>query len=128
MEKNFVLALTIVLCCHISLSSAIDGTATYYTSSPTPTSCFGYDDMGTMIAAGSETIWGNGGACGRHYKVTCIGAPITEMTNPCTGASVVVKIVDYCPACEATFDLSQEAFSVIADLNARKIQIDYVEV
>ncbi|XP_020578326.1 EG45-like domain containing protein [Phalaenopsis equestris] len=128
MEKHFVLALAIVLC-HFALSSAIDGTATYYTPPYTPSSCFGYDNKGTLIAAASDQIWDNRAACGRNYKVTCTGATNQGVPHPCTGASVVVQIVDYCPAgCRGTIDLSQEAFSTIADLNAGKIEIDYVQV
>lgn len=84
--------------------------------------------MGTMIAAASDVIWDNRAACGRNYRVTCTGATNAGVSQPCTGASVVVKIVDYCPAgCRGTIDLSQEAFAVIADVNAGKIQIDYTQ-
>ncbi|PKU85574.1 EG45-like domain containing protein [Dendrobium catenatum] len=128
MEKQIVLALTIVLC-HFALSSAIDGTATYYTPPYTPSSCYGYVNMGTMIAAASDTIWDNRAACGRNYRVTCTGPTNSGDLHPCTGASVVVKIVDYCPSgCRGTIDLSQEAFSAIAHLDAGKIKINYVRV
>ncbi|KAH0458664.1 hypothetical protein IEQ34_011478 [Dendrobium chrysotoxum] len=127
MEKQIVFALTIVLC-HFALSSAIDGTATYYTDQITPSACYGYEDMGTMIAAASDAIWDNHAACGRNYRINCTGPTNAGVPHPCTGASVVVKIVDYCPpGCRGTFDLSQEAFSTIADLNAGKIEIDYVQ-
>ncbi|KAG1330803.1 putative EG45-like domain containing protein [Cocos nucifera] len=83
-----------------------------------------------MIAAASDAIWDNRAACGRMYKVTCTGATNAGVAQPCKGTSVVVKIVDYCPppGCRATIDLSQEAFAAIADLNAGKIDIDYVQV
>ncbi|XVE85577.1 hypothetical protein DITRI_Ditri17bG0101600 [Diplodiscus trichospermus] len=51
-----------------------------------------------MIAAASDAIWDNGAACGRKYKVTCIGAT-NQHPHPCIGKRhVVVKIVDYCPS------------------------------
>ncbi|XP_020578329.1 EG45-like domain containing protein [Phalaenopsis equestris] len=127
MEKHFVLALAIVLC-HFALTSAIDGAATYYTAPYTPSACYGNDDMGTMIAAASDAIYENGAACGRTYRVTCTGATSQDAPQPCTGANVVVQVVDYCPTCQGIFDLSQEAFSAIADLNAGMIEIDYVQV
>ncbi|KAJ6958102.1 EG45-like domain containing protein [Populus alba x Populus x berolinensis] len=59
-----------------------------------------------------------------YVRPTNAGVP-----QPCKGGSVTVKIVDRCPSpgCQATIDLSQEAFSQIADLNAGKINIDYTQ-
>ena len=55
--------------------------------------------------------------------------PLTKVPQPCKGTSVVVKIVDYCPAgCQGTIDLSQEAFAAIANPDAGKIQIEYNQV
>lgn len=92
-------------------------------------SCDGYQDDGVMIAAASDEIWNGGGACGRKYQVTCTGATNQGVPQPCTGESVVVKIIDYCPPprCQGTIDLSQEAFSIISDPNAGKITIDYAQ-
>ncbi|CAL0304949.1 unnamed protein product [Lupinus luteus] len=94
-----------------------------------PSACYGYVDQGTMIGAASDTIWNNGGACGQMYKITCTGATNQGVPQPCKGGSVTVKIVDRCPSpgCQGTIDLSQEAFSAIADINAGKIQIDYTQ-
>ncbi|ESR63439.1 hypothetical protein CICLE_v10010585mg, partial [Citrus x clementina] len=92
------------------------GTATYYTPPYIPSACYGFADQGVMIAAASEAIWNGGGACGQ-------GTP-----NPCQGSSsVVVKIVDLCPAgsCRGTIDLSQEAFASIADTACGVINISY---
>jgi rare lipoprotein A (peptidoglycan hydrolase) len=61
------------------------------------------------------------------YTVTCVGGT-NETPNPCNpGASVTVKIVDRCPSpgCQATLDLSQQAFAIIGNLGAGKIVIDY---
>ncbi|KAJ6812371.1 putative EG45-like domain containing protein [Iris pallida] len=90
--------------------------------------CDGFTDDGTMIAAASEAIWDNGGACGRVYSVTCTGATNAGVSQPCRGGSVSVRIVDRCPPpyCRGTIDLSQEAFEIIADPDAGKILITYV--
>ncbi|RWR91335.1 EG45-like domain-containing protein [Cinnamomum micranthum f. kanehirae] len=115
----------------LSLSSmevaADTGTATFYTPPYVPSSCYGYENDGVMIAAASDAIWDNRAACGRQYKVTCTGATNEGVPHPCRGSStVLVKIVDYCPAgCRGTIDLSQEAFASIADPDAGKIKITY---
>ncbi|CAH2080686.1 unnamed protein product [Thlaspi arvense] len=96
-----------------------------------PSSCNGYQNNGVMIAAASDAIWGNRAACGRRYRVSCIEhqRADTRVPQPCRGQSVVVTIVDYCPpGCQGTIDLSQEAFSQIADPNAGKIRIEYTQV
>ncbi|KAL4654519.1 hypothetical protein ACB092_01G385500 [Castanea dentata] len=112
----------------ISVASAISGTATYYTVY-TPSACYGYQDQGVMIAAASDALYENGAACGRMYKVRCTGPTNAGVPQPCRG-EVTVKIVDRCPSpgCQATIDLSQEAFNIIADPAAGKINIDYTQV
>ncbi|XP_034580914.1 EG45-like domain containing protein [Setaria viridis] len=109
-----------------SLVAGTRGFATFYTPSYTPSACYGYEDQGTMIAAASDAFWNGGEACGHRYVVRCKGATNEGVAHPCTGRSVTVKIVDLCPAgCAGTIDLSQEAFAVIADPNAGKVQIEY---
>ncbi|KAI4344361.1 hypothetical protein L6164_011595 [Bauhinia variegata] len=112
-----------------SATSAISGTATYY-NVYVPSACYGYQDQGTMIAAASDALWDNGAACGRMYSVRCTGPTNQGVPQPCTGNTVTVKIVDRCPSpgCQATIDLSQQAFSAIADVNAGKINIEYNQV
>ncbi|XP_020547768.1 EG45-like domain containing protein [Sesamum indicum] len=112
-----------------SVAYAHKGTATYYTPPYVPSACDGYKDDGVMIAAASDAIWDNKAACGRKYKIRCTGATNQGVPHPCTGQSVVVRIVDYCPSgCSGTIDLSQEAFSVIADLDAGKVNIKFHQV
>ncbi|CAI9098656.1 OLC1v1035341C2 [Oldenlandia corymbosa var. corymbosa] len=114
-----------LVACLVSVAYAASGTATYYTPPYVPSSCYGYQDNGVMIAAASDVIWNNRAACGRNYRVTCTGPTNQGVPQPCRG-SVVVKIVDYCPpGCAGTIDLSQEAFARIADPNAGKVRIDY---
>ncbi|KAA8522796.1 hypothetical protein F0562_009219 [Nyssa sinensis] len=116
----------------ISLTSVVyatAGTATFYTAPYVPSSCYGYQDNGVMIAAASDVLWNNRAACGQRYSIKCTGPTNAGVPKPCTGKSVVVKIVDYCPpGCRGTIDLSQEAFKVIANLDAGKINIDYNRV
>ncbi|TVU46246.1 hypothetical protein EJB05_05771, partial [Eragrostis curvula] len=83
-----------------------------------------------MIAAGSDVFWSGGSPCDQVYEVTCTGATNQGVPHPCTGRSVTVKIVDLCPspACRGTIDLSQEAFAVIADPNAGKVNIEYRQI
>ncbi|KAJ9128654.1 hypothetical protein P3X46_031792 [Hevea brasiliensis] len=112
--------------CLVSVAYADEGTATFYTPPYVPSACYGYENKGVMIAAASDALWNNKAACGRRYRVTCTGATNQGVPQPCTGASVVVTIVDYCPpGCQGTIDLSKEAFSQIADPNAGKIRIQY---
>ncbi|KAG6644203.1 hypothetical protein I3843_08G040400 [Carya illinoinensis] len=112
-----------------SVANAAVGTATFYTPPYVPSSCYGFQNNGVMIAAASDVIWGNRAACGRSYRVRCIGATNQGVPQPCKGTSVVVKIVDYCPpGCQGTIDLSQEAFSAIANPAAGKIRIEYTQI
>ncbi|XP_068649174.1 EG45-like domain containing protein [Aristolochia californica] len=121
------LFLALLLFSLVGFSSADQGTATFYTPPYVPSSCNGYEDDGVMIAAASDAIWDDGGACGRHYNVQCLGATNAGDPQPCWGdGTVQVKIVDHCPSgCRGTIDLSQEAFASIANPDAGKIVIDY---
>ncbi|KAK6156730.1 hypothetical protein DH2020_010978 [Rehmannia glutinosa] len=72
-----------------------------------------------MIAAANPSLYNNGATCGRNYRVRC-----TEAN--CRNGAVTVRIVDLCTGCGPNqLDLSQEAFSIIADPNAGRIPIDY---
>ncbi|KAL3532920.1 hypothetical protein ACH5RR_006441 [Cinchona calisaya] len=108
-----------------SMASATPGTATFYTSY-VPSACYGNTQEGTMIAAASDPLWNGGAICGKMFNVTCTG-PTNPVPHPCTGNSVVVKIVDHCPGCGGTLDLSKEAFTAIADPVAGIIKIEYNE-
>ncbi|XP_050371820.1 EG45-like domain containing protein [Argentina anserina] len=119
-----VMVATVV--CLPTVTFAVHGTATFYTPPYVPSSCYGYKNDGVMIAAASDAIWDKRAACGRMYRVKCIGATNQGIPQPCKGTSVVVKIVDYCPpGCHGTIDLSKEAFAKIANTDAGKIKIEY---
>ncbi|KAK6783666.1 hypothetical protein RDI58_017120 [Solanum bulbocastanum] len=88
--------------------------------------CYGNKPQGTRIAAASDSLWGGGKICGKTFNVTCTG-PTNPVPHPCTGKSIVVKVVDHCPGCGGTLDLSKEAFSIIANPVAGVIKINYVQ-
>ncbi|CAN6691446.1 unnamed protein product [Malus baccata var. baccata] len=107
MPKNIL----VVLCIGASFIWASVGTpgiATFY-SSYIPSACYGNTPQGILIAAAGDAIWNNGA-----------GFP-----HPCTNSTVRVKIVDHCPGCQSTLDLSQPAFAKIANPVAGIINIDY---
>ena len=79
-----------------------------------------------MIAAANDSLWNNGAACGKVFHVTCKG-PRNPVPHPCTGKTVTVKVVDHCPGCPSTLDLSKEAFTQIANPVAGIINIDYIQ-
>ncbi|KAI8023127.1 EG45-like domain containing protein [Camellia lanceoleosa] len=113
--------------CLATVAHAAQGTATYYGPPYLPSACYGNQDKGVMIAAASDAIGGKA-TCGRNYKVTCTGPTNQGVPHPCIGKSVVVTIVDYCPpGCRGTIDLSQDAFAIIADRNAGKVNIEYTQ-
>jgi hypothetical protein len=101
--------------------------ATYYTTY-VPSSCYGFDTSkfppGNLIAAASTDVFGNREACGTYYEITCKGAT-SGGGNACKqNPTVKVMVVDLCPGCNKnSFDLSKEAFSKIADLDAGRINI-----
>ncbi|KAK4852901.1 hypothetical protein QYF36_000923 [Acer negundo] len=82
-----------------------------------------------MIAGVSDELRGNGAACGRRYRVQCIGGA-NEVPHPCrSGASVEVTIVDYCrPPCNGVLNVYRDAFAQIADLDAGKVRVEYNQI
>nr|XP_016448406.1 PREDICTED: putative EG45-like domain containing protein 1 [Nicotiana tabacum] len=118
-----ILVIICVVATLFSIALAIPGTAKYWSTFPSqPTDCFGNTPQGTLLAA-SDHLGGEYN-CGTLVKVTCTGT----VPHPCTGKSVVVKVVDDCPGCDATMLLDKAAYSIIANpvttLNA--IKVDYV--
>ncbi|XP_062079760.1 EG45-like domain containing protein [Humulus lupulus] len=127
MEMRVLVVCVGMLICQFLVAFAHKGTATFYTPPYTLSACNGKKEEGVLIAAASEAMWDDKAACGRRYRVRCIGATNHD-GNPCRGGSVVVKIVDFCPSgCQGTIDLSQEAFAMIADPDAGKIKIKFTQ-
>ncbi|KAB2016542.1 hypothetical protein ES319_D08G103500v1 [Gossypium barbadense] len=85
-------------------------------------------DYGNMVAGVSDALWNNGRACGKSYRVKCLGGA-NEAPHPCkNGNTAVVKVVDYCKAgCQGIINLSKYAFSTIADPDAGIIQVEFNE-
>uniref|UniRef100_I1Q4Q2 Expansin-like EG45 domain-containing protein n=1 Tax=Oryza glaberrima TaxID=4538 RepID=I1Q4Q2_ORYGL len=52
----------------VSVSQAIQGTATFYTTY-NPSACYGNQDNGRMIAAASDGLWAGGKICGTMFTV-----------------------------------------------------------
>ncbi|GAB4846516.1 hypothetical protein Ancab_025521 [Ancistrocladus abbreviatus] len=113
-----VLAMVSMFICLNTVARAAQGLAVYYNPP--------YSQFGALVAGVNDALWGNGAACGRKYKVMCIGAANTA-PHPCKSTGpVIVKVVDYCrPVCNGDINLSRDAFAQIADLDAGKIRIQY---
>ncbi|PWA72894.1 Barwin-like endoglucanase [Artemisia annua] len=115
-----------MVACLTSVAHAIAGQATFYTPPYIPSSCFGNENRGNMILAANSGLFANRAACGTRYRVTCTGRTNLGVLEPCTGRSVDVTVVDLCPGCNSDqVDLSQEAFAVIANTDAGRINIEY---
>uniref|UniRef100_A0A0D9X938 Expansin-like EG45 domain-containing protein n=1 Tax=Leersia perrieri TaxID=77586 RepID=A0A0D9X938_9ORYZ len=132
-RTNSILLVMALVLGTASLSMAASGVATYYEkytrkSNLATSACYGNKNMGNMVAAANDGLYNNGAVCGRCYAVKCTGATNGGGDNPCTGATVTVKMVDNCASsdgCQSTIDLSREAFAKIANLDAGIISITY---
>ncbi|PON42165.1 Expansin, partial [Parasponia andersonii] len=115
--------------CFAGIAYASEGTATFYNRPYTPSACFGYEDHGPLVAGVSNELWNNGEACGRTIGVMCTGATNLAPQSCIEGTdiAVVVEITDHCPKCSSTINLSEDAFSVIANPDAGRIWIEYDE-
>ncbi|TYG89222.1 hypothetical protein ES288_A12G082500v1 [Gossypium darwinii] len=124
--ENYSLFFVVMVTCLISFTSATPGFVTFYTKYVHEYSfaCFENQDQGKMIAAIGDALWHNGTVCEKMFTVKCMG-PRNPVPLPCTGKSVTIKIIDYYPGCPSTIDLSQEAFTIIANLVAGIINVDY---
>ncbi|KAL1548893.1 EG45-like domain containing protein [Salvia divinorum] len=123
-----IIMLAVVAASIVSMASAIAGTATYY-SPIVPSSCYGFEDRGTMVAAANAALFNNRAACGDRYTVRCTGRTNLGVLEPCRNGAITVTIVDLCPGCAADqIDLSEQAFNAIADPNAGRIMIEYNRV
>ncbi|KAD4178041.1 hypothetical protein E3N88_28446 [Mikania micrantha] len=124
MTRAFILIA--IVACLVAVANATAGQATFYTPPYVPSACFGYDDYGDMILAANYQLYNGGAVCGTRYRVTCTGGTNDGVPQPCTGSSVDVTIVDLCPGCDPNqIDLSQEAFAMIANPDAGRINIEY---
>ncbi|CAK9176825.1 unnamed protein product [Ilex paraguariensis] len=114
-----------IVICLASVVCAIQGTATYYNPPYYPLACIPNQRNGDFkVARASDGLWNNRTACGRRNRVRCTAAN-NLFPRPYIGATVDVTIVDYCSKCNGTINLSRDAFSIIANLEAGNIWIEY---
>jgi expansin (peptidoglycan-binding protein) len=91
-----------------------EGIATYYSATGEGTCSFDPSPEDLMVAAMNGEEWDNAAYCGAYFRV--IGPE----------GEVVVRIVDRCPECGAGhLDLSQQAFSQIADISLGIVPITW---
>ncbi|XP_038697039.1 EG45-like domain containing protein [Tripterygium wilfordii] len=126
MQMQALLIVATVLCL-TSIIHATPGIAVFYEPPYTPSKCYGNQDKGPWVAGVNDALWNNGAACGRRYRVRCTGGA-NLAPHPCKpGTSVVVTVVDYCKRpCNGIINLSKQAFSQIADTDAGKVKVEYV--
>ncbi|KAI3880045.1 hypothetical protein MKX03_003866 [Papaver bracteatum] len=111
-----------------------NGQATFYggaDASGTNGGSCGYEDLskrgyGQLTAAISPSLYNDGLACGSCYEIKCLDQKWCKPGQP----SVFVTGTNLCPDSQSAvhFDLSQPAFSQIADLTGGFIPIQYRRV
>ncbi|KAH7526061.1 hypothetical protein JRO89_XSUnG0068600 [Xanthoceras sorbifolium] len=126
MQRLFIV--TALIFCLFSMA-VVAKTATFYSPPYTPSECNDNQDMGVMIAAASDEFWEGGKACGKKYKVKCLGPKDDGDRHPCKGkGEVEVTIIDHCRGdCRGYIDLSEDAFRKIAILSAGVIKVSLDE-
>ena len=67
------------------------------------------------MAAATDVLWNNRTACGKLYWVKRNGVMNNIPQRPCRDRDVLVEIVDYCKGRNATLNLFEEVFNLIAD-------------
>uniref|UniRef100_A0A1J3ITL9 EG45-like domain containing protein 2 n=1 Tax=Noccaea caerulescens TaxID=107243 RepID=A0A1J3ITL9_NOCCA len=109
------------------IAEAAQGRAVYYNPPYTRSACYG-TQRGTMVVGVRSNLWEGGRACGRRYRVRCLGATY-GYARACTGRSVDVTVVDFCrEPCNGDLNLSRDAFQVIANTDAGNIGVDYTPI
>ncbi|GLU01327.1 hypothetical protein SLE2022_186390 [Rubroshorea leprosula] len=121
----------LILCCMLSEIFGVSGdvgSAMPYHPPYLPTRCEGYNQdqfpaSGQFVAV-SDSLWDNGAACGRRYRMRCISGP----RHPCKDEYMVVEVVDFCnDPCPVTLRLSDKAFDAISKLSSARINVEYMQ-
>ncbi|KDP38771.1 hypothetical protein JCGZ_04124 [Jatropha curcas] len=101
------------------------GTVSVYDPPYTPNQCYGDDPLPTtLVATVNDALWENGDRCKQTLRVRCIKS--TDASKPCKRhTSVDVRVADYCPNCETTFQISDDAYAIIADPDAPSLQVGF---
>ncbi|CAN8271162.1 unnamed protein product [Cochlearia groenlandica] len=108
----------------VPFTEADQGRAVYYNPPYTRSACYGRQYQ-SMVVGVRSNLWQNGGACGRRYRVRCLG-PTYNIPRACTGRTVDVTVVDFCrEPCNGDLNLSRDAFRVIANTDAGNIRVEY---
>jgi len=93
------------------------GDGTYYGATGAGACSYDASPGNLMVAAMNAPQWQNSQVCG-----TCV-----DVTGP--KGTVTVRIVDLCPGCKSgDLDLSEQAFTMIADKAAGRVKISWVAV
>ena len=100
-----------------TIGSMQQGDGTYYGATGGGACSYDPSPTNLMVAAMNAPQWQNSQVCG-----TCV-----DVTGP--KGTVSVRIVDLCPECKSgDLDLSEEAFTMIADKAAGRVKISWVPV
>ncbi|KAI7740277.1 hypothetical protein M8C21_025756 [Ambrosia artemisiifolia] len=82
-----------------------------------------------MVAKVHISLFGNGRACGKRYRIRCTGGTNKAIRNACTGKTIDVMVVDRCDTCWGyELVISQEAFAMIARPTLDRVNINYQEI
>ncbi|KAJ4826573.1 hypothetical protein Tsubulata_008523 [Turnera subulata] len=129
MVRPAVIAIILIslLCNEASHVLGDIGTASSYDPPYLPTQCYGSNQdqfpPGNLFVKVSESLWDNGAACGRRYRLRCLSGN----NRPCNNGILEVRVVDYCKRCTSTIQLSRDAFSAISHSSTAKINIEFVQ-
>ena len=100
-----------------SIGQMQTGDGTYYGATGGGACSYDPSPSNLMVAAMNAPQWQNSQVCG-----TCV-----DVTGP--KGTVTVRIVDLCPECKSgDLDLSEQAFTMIADKAAGRVRISWVPV
>ncbi|VVA99517.1 unnamed protein product [Arabis nemorensis] len=116
----------VIVCAQIlaPIAEAAQGKAVFYDPPYTRSACYG-TQHDTMVVGLKSNLYQGGLACGRRYRVRCIG-PTYDFPRACTGHTVDVKVVDFCrEPCDGDLNLSRDAFGVIANTDAGNVLVEY---
>ncbi|HND12053.1 MAG TPA: expansin EXLX1 family cellulose-binding protein [Pseudomonadota bacterium] len=99
------------------IGSTQTGDGTYYGATGAGACSYDPSPSNLMVAAMNAPQWAASAVCG-----TCV-----DVTGP--KGTVTVRIVDLCPECKSgDLDLSEQAFTMIADKSAGRVKISWTPV
>ncbi|KAJ0752235.1 putative EG45-like domain containing protein, plant [Helianthus annuus] len=82
-----------------------------------------------MVAKLHGSLFANGRACGRKYRIHCTSGTNKAIRDACTRNTIDVMVIDQCKTCLANdLVLSQETFEKIARSNLGRVNIDHEQI